>query len=110
MKAEDLDTKEVTVTVTLYILNEKVFELDGCPKWAQWAAVDKDGSAYWYEDEPETDGVYWTSAYECSRSSVLSTYPLMLPTGSTALSDAHRRYLESLCRTLRRSLVAKLKL
>lgn len=67
-KAADLDTKEVTVTVTLYILNEKVFELDECPKWAKWAAVDKDGSAYWYEDEPETDGVYWTSAYECSRS------------------------------------------
>ena len=70
MKAADLGTKEVTVTVTvtLYILNEKVFELDGCPDWAQWAAVDKDGSAYWYEDEPEIDCVYWTSAYECSRS------------------------------------------
>ena len=31
MKAADLDTKEVTVTVTLHILNGKVFELDGCP-------------------------------------------------------------------------------
>lgn len=68
MKAADLDTKEVKVTVTLYILNEKVFELDGCPAWAQYAAVDEDGSAYWYEDVPEIDGVYWTSECGSGRS------------------------------------------
>ena len=32
MKAEDLDTKEVTVTVTRYILTEKVFDLEECPR------------------------------------------------------------------------------
>lgn len=65
MKEADLDTKEVQVT--LYILNEKVFELDGCPDWAQWAAVDADGKAYWYEDEPRRNSsIFWTS--ECARS------------------------------------------
>ena len=39
MKVTELDTKEVTVT--MYVLNEKVFELDGCPEWAQYAAVDE---------------------------------------------------------------------
>ncbi len=40
MKVTELDTKEVTVTVTRYILNEKVFDLEECPDWAQYAAVD----------------------------------------------------------------------
>ena len=50
MKVTDLDTKEVTVT--MYVLNEKVFELDGCPEWAQYAAVDECGTAYWHESKP----------------------------------------------------------
>lgn len=54
MKAAELDTKDVTVirTEKRYILNESVFELDECPDWAQYAAVDADGEAYWYEDAP----------------------------------------------------------
>lgn len=54
MKATDLDTKDVTVTRTekRYVLNEKVFELDGCPEWAQYAAVDQNGMACWYSNEP----------------------------------------------------------
>lgn len=55
MKTTELDTKEVT----LYILNEKVFELDECPDWARWAAVDKDGVACWYESKPDIDGSVW---------------------------------------------------
>ena len=56
MKVTELDTKEVQVTRTekRYILNEKVFELDSCPDWAQYAAVDADGEAYWYSSKPET--------------------------------------------------------
>ena len=38
MKVKDLATKEVTVT--RYILTEKVFDLEECPDWAQYAAVD----------------------------------------------------------------------
>ena len=54
MKVTDLDTKDVTVTRTekRYVLNEKVFELDGCPDWAQYAAVNGDGTAYFYRHVP----------------------------------------------------------
>lgn len=54
MKVTDLDTRDVTVTRTekRYVLNEKVFELDGCPSWAKWAAVDEDGTAYFYRHLP----------------------------------------------------------
>ena len=61
MKAADLDIKEVTVTHTekRYILNERVFELDECPDWAQYAAVDADGEAYWYSAKPSRAGGDW---------------------------------------------------
>ena len=61
MKVTDLDTKDVTVTRTekQYVLNEKVFELDSCPDWAQWADVDEDGEVYWHESKPETVGSVW---------------------------------------------------
>ena len=63
MKATDLDTKEVSgrCTETRYILNSKVFELDDCPAWAQWAAVDASGVSCWYEAPPEIDGCIWIS-------------------------------------------------
>lgn len=47
MKATDLDVE----TVTLYVLNEKVFDLDSCPDWAQYAAVNEDGTACWFSDK-----------------------------------------------------------
>lgn len=61
MKVTELDTKEVKVTRTenRYILNEKVFKLDCCPDWAQYAAVDVDGSAYWYAVEPYIYRTCW---------------------------------------------------
>ena len=71
MRITDLDTKEVQVTRTekRYVLNEKVFELDGCPDWAQYAAVDAGGKAYWYEDAPRRrSSIFWTSECERSRS------------------------------------------
>ena len=69
MKVTELDTKKVTVTRTekRCVLNEKVFELDSCPDWAQYAAVDEDGHAYWYESKPDLYYVSWTSERECSR-------------------------------------------
>ena len=71
MKVTDLDTKEVQVTRTekRYVLNEKVFELDECPDWAQYAAVNEDGTAYFYSHLP-LQGLYthvcnvW---YDCMR-------------------------------------------
>lgn len=61
MKAADLDTKDVTVirTEKRCVLNEKVFDLDTCPDWAQWVAVDKNGTASWYGTKPETVGSVW---------------------------------------------------
>ena len=61
MKVTELDTKEVTVTRTekRCVLNEKVFDLDTCPVWAKWAAVDYDGMASWYCAKPETVGSVW---------------------------------------------------
>lgn len=61
MKITDLDTKNVQVTRTekRYILNEKVFDLDTCPQWAQWAAVDQDGIAAWYCSKPSIVGSDW---------------------------------------------------
>ena len=54
MKVTELDTRDVTVirTEKRYVLNEKVFELDTCPDWAQYAAVDEDGAAYFYRYSP----------------------------------------------------------
>lgn len=60
MKVTDLDTKEVQVT--RYVLNEKVFELDSCPDWAQYAAVDEDGKAYWCSSKPKIVGNVWLNA------------------------------------------------
>lgn len=33
-------------------LTEEVFNKPNCPKWAQWAAVDGSGKAYWYRYRP----------------------------------------------------------
>lgn len=34
------------------------------PEWAQWWAVDNDGSAYWFEVEPFDIGVSWWETYD----------------------------------------------
>ena len=64
MKIHELDTKEVQVTRTekRYVLNEKVFELDSCPDWAQYAAVNEDGTAYFYRYSPYIIG----HGYSCN--------------------------------------------
>ena len=74
MKVTELDTKEVTVThtETRYVLNEKVFQLDSCPFWAQYAAVDADGSAYWFVDKPVISGKCWVRRQtSCSAKCIL---------------------------------------
>ncbi len=59
MEIHELDTREIRIAETRYILNEKVFDLDTCPVWAQYAAVDEDGTASWYGAKPETVGSVW---------------------------------------------------
>ena len=58
MKIHELDTKDVTVTNTekWYVLNEKVFELDTCPDWAQYAVVNRKGDGNWYSEKPYVCG------------------------------------------------------
>ena len=68
MKIADLDTKEVQTTTKVCILNEKVFELDGCPEWAQYAAVDEDGKAHWFGSQPYIRAKGWVRQ-PCSSSS-----------------------------------------
>ena len=63
MKATDLDVE----TVTLYVLNEKVFDLDSCPDWAQYAAVNEDGTACWFSDKPDLLDDYWAAPYPGTR-------------------------------------------
>lgn len=47
-------------------LTQEVFTRPDCPKWANWAAMDTDGRAYWYESEPELhcSGLIYT---DCER-------------------------------------------
>ena len=61
IKVTELDRRNVKVTrtETRYILNEKVFQLDRCPDWAQYEAVDEDGHAYWYEYKPNQYAASW---------------------------------------------------
>ena len=40
-------------------LTTEVFNRPDCPKWAQWAAVDKCGLAYFFENKPAFGGSRW---------------------------------------------------
>lgn len=39
-----------------------VFNRPDCPEWANYAAVNKSGYAYWFEHKPEICGGYWVSS------------------------------------------------
>ena len=74
MKVTELDRRNVKVTrtetrtETRYILTEKVFQLDCCPDWAQYAAVDEDGKAHWFGSQPYIRAKGWVRQ-PCSSSS-----------------------------------------
>ena len=40
-------------------LTQKIFDRPDCPDWAQYAAVDSNGSAYWYDDPPRQGEEQW---------------------------------------------------
>lgn len=44
---------------TKFALVPTVFSLSECPSDANWAAVDADGSAYWFIDKPVISGKCW---------------------------------------------------
>ena len=70
MKINELDMRKVSVVCTraYYVLNQKVFELDECPDWAEWAAVDADGKAHWFDSQPRIRAKCWR-CQPCSSSS-----------------------------------------
>lgn len=43
-------------------LSTAVFDLPECPNWAKYAAVDDDGRAFWYSDEPSVNA-YWGTLF-----------------------------------------------
>ena len=45
-------------------LTQEVFSSPDCPKWAKWAAVDFDGTAFWFEEKPilSSGGTFWVQA------------------------------------------------
>lgn len=47
-------------------LTTKIFKRKSCPGWAQYAAVNRDGTAYYYDQEPDYDAVRgrWMYAYD----------------------------------------------
>ena len=48
-------------------LTREVFSMEECPEWAQYAAVDAGGLAYWYEDKPERLIVEWRNTERARR-------------------------------------------
>ena len=44
-----------------------MFQLNTCPDWAEWAAVDEDGTACWFSDKPDLLDVYWAAPYPDTR-------------------------------------------
>lgn len=38
------------------VLTKEVFSRPDCPKWAKYAAVDFNGTAFWYEEKPNLGG------------------------------------------------------
>jgi hypothetical protein len=47
-------------------LTTAAFKRKSCPKWARYAAVNRDGTAYYYDQEPDYDAVRgrWMYAYD----------------------------------------------
>lgn len=55
----ELNRQSKTPQKTNFALVPVVFSLPECPSDANWAAVDADGSAYWYVDKPVISGNCW---------------------------------------------------
>jgi hypothetical protein len=116
MKVEELDRSEICTQVK-YAWNEKVFELDTCPDWAQWAAVDKDGNAFWYNNEPDLCSFGWLTSLKDKCKSICDAdkRPLLFKTDNWVYSlikrpkPAHKNVSVHLCRDSKGRFVSKIK-
>lgn len=116
MKVIELERKEVCTQVK-YAWNEKVFELDGCPDWAQYAAVDKNGNAFWYSNEPVLCSFGWLTSLKDKYKSIcdVDKRPLLFKSDDWVYSlikrpkSAHKTVSAHLCRDSKGRFVSRIK-
>lgn len=60
----EVPVEEDTNKEQLPKLTADVFAMEECPDWAQYAAVDAEGIAYWYAAKPKLDPQAWCNASE----------------------------------------------
>ena len=116
MKVEELD-RIGTCAQVKYAWNEKVFELDTCPDWAQWAAVDKDGNAFWYNNEPDLFPFEWLASLKDKYKSICDAdkRPLLFKVDNWVFSlikrpkSAHKNVSAHLCRDSKGRFVSRIK-
>lgn len=116
MKVTELERDEICTQVK-YVWNEKVFELDGCPDWAKYAAVDKNGNAFWCSNEPDLCSFGWLTSLKGKYKSIrdADNRPLLFKTDNWVYSlikrpkSAHKNVSVHLCRDSRGRFVSKIK-
>lgn len=116
MKVTELERDESCMPVK-YVWNKKVFELDDCPDWAQYAAVDKNGNAFWYSDELYLSSFCWLTSLKGKYKSIrdADNRPLLFKTDNWVYSlierpkSAHKNVSVHLCRDSKGRFVSKIK-
>ena len=116
MKVEELDRSEICTQVK-YVWNKKVFELDDCPDWAEWAAVDKNGNAFWYNNEPVQCSFGWLTSLKDKYKSLCDAdnRPLLFKADDWVYSlikrpkSVHKNVSAHLCRDSKGRFVSRVK-
>ena len=115
MKVTELERNEICTQVK-YAWNKKVFELDDCPDWAQYAAVDKDGTAFWCSNEPDLCSFGWLTSLKDKYKSICDAdkRPLLFKTDDWVYSlikrpkSAHKNVSAHLYRDSKGRFVSKI--
>lgn len=116
MKVTELERNEICTQVK-YAWTKKVFELDGCPDWAQWAAVDKSGNAFWYSNEPVLCSFGWLTSLKDKYKSICDAdkRPLLFKADGWVYSlikrpkSVHKNVSAHLCRDSKGRFVSRVK-
>ena len=64
-------------------LTQEVFEREDCPEWAKWAAVDKDGRGWWFEDKPFIPAIPTVVGWASSKWKCREIPPITAPFDAT---------------------------
>ena len=54
-----------------------IYNWNDAPEWANYAATDKNGKAYWFEDKPSYDKEWVNSIYSAARLEFYKTFPIV---------------------------------